>query len=99
MDIFVHTSRFEGFPMAVLEAAGLSKPLIISKATNFQYYIEKYNSGTVLNENNINCLSKVLLEYEQKFDANLLAIEASNARFMILEEFDWSKISKELINE
>lgn len=26
MDVFVHTSRWDGIPMSVLEAAGLSKP-------------------------------------------------------------------------
>jgi len=48
MDVFLHTSRMEGFPTAVLEAAALKIPTITSEATNINNYVCQYQSGFLL---------------------------------------------------
>jgi len=44
-DVFVHTSRFEGMPNAVLEAMALGKPCLVTPGTNMQSVIAQCNSG------------------------------------------------------
>jgi len=48
MDVFVHTSRWDGHPMSVLEAGGMALPLLISKETNMASYVKRWGSGIVL---------------------------------------------------
>jgi glycosyltransferase involved in cell wall biosynthesis len=99
MDIFIHTSRFEGFPMAVLEAAGLRKPLLISKETNFSKYVEKYHAGLVLNVNNSMEIAETLNKFEKIYHTNKLQVLSINAYEMIENHFTWNGIVKELLAE
>ena len=93
MDIFIHTSRFEGFPMAVLEALGLEVPVIISNETNVGEYIKKYNAGIVLDKNNSHNICRALLKIDNFEIQNF----KENINLMMTTEFNWSKISKKIM--
>ena len=97
MDMFVHTSRFEGFPMAVLEAAGLGKPLLVSKETNFADYVNHYNCGLVLFENNSINISEQMSFFELEIKNSKYLELKNNAIKMIKKEFSWDKISERLV--
>lgn len=99
MDVFVHTSRFEGFPMAVLEAAGLKKPLLVSKETNFEDYVEEFNCGLILKETNSDEIKDKLHQFQNIFLSDELHIMGENSYQMIKEHFSWEKINNELIEE
>ncbi|APW66221.1 hypothetical protein LPB137_10380 [Poseidonibacter parvus] len=99
MDVFVHTSRFEGFPMAVLEAAGLRKPLLISKETNFENYVEEFNCGLILKENNSNEIKDKLHQFQNILLSDELHIMGEKSYQMIKQHFSWEKINNELIEE
>jgi len=100
MDVFVHTSRFEGFPMAVLEAAGLGKPIMVSKETNFGEYVKKYNCGWVLEVNKSNEIEQKLFELEKVYLKGGLTDITQNSLKMIENHFGWVKIANEiLLNE
>lgn len=44
-DIFIMTSRFEGHPMALIEALSLGLPVFITKGTNMKEEVETFNAG------------------------------------------------------
>ena len=48
-DYFIHTSRYEGMPMAVLEALSFGIPCIVTDKTNMEEIINEANGGFVTN--------------------------------------------------
>ncbi len=96
-DVFLHTSRMEGFPMAVLEAAALSIPCITSEATNINAYIEKHNAGIPLRENNPETIAEVLMNCYRLKTSNYLLVLGKNARSMVEQAFDWKHIAQQLV--
>ncbi len=99
MDIFVHTSRWDGIPMAVLEAAALNKPLLLSKATNMCGYINKYDNCIALKENTPSHISDAMIQFNKiminKKDQGI----NNNLRRLIEEELNWQTISRKIISD
>jgi glycosyltransferase involved in cell wall biosynthesis len=48
LDAFAHPSHYEGLPTAVLEAAALGIPCVVTEATNLGSYIRDYGCGQVV---------------------------------------------------
>ncbi len=48
-DVFVHTSRYEGMPMAVLEAMDMAVPVLITDETNMGDIVRSSGCGEVVN--------------------------------------------------
>ncbi len=97
-DVFVHTSRSEGFPMAVLEAAALGLPCLTSEGTNVNRYIRQHNAGFPmegpLDELRIcEAMEKAALYYKE----NKLHQLGENAKNMVKTAFDWHGISEKLV--
>lgn len=99
MDLFIHTSRWEGMPMAALEAAALGKPLLVSKATNLGEYVTKYGNGIVLPDN----LSKMITESLYIFYNSYNSFEdkemGDKSIKLIKGELNWSKIAKSMVEK
>lgn len=95
-DVFLHTSRMEGFPMAVLEAAALGLPCLTSEPTNINSYIRKYQAGIPLNELGEESVSLAMEETCRLFKAQKLKHLGNNARKMVAEAFDWKNICRQL---
>jgi len=88
-DVFIHTSRYEGMPMAILEAMSFAKPCIITPNTNIAEYIEKTNSGWITKPNPNSIAKKIrnVLKtsyYERKKMGD-------NAKNLVNEQFRLSK--------
>ncbi len=49
-DVFAHTSRYEGLPASLLEAAALGIPLLVTEGTNAGQCVRDYGAGVVLPE-------------------------------------------------
>lgn len=49
-DAFIHTSRYEGMPMAILEAMAEAKPCIVTRGTNMADIISKCGGGWVTDD-------------------------------------------------
>ena len=49
-DVFIHTSRYEGMPMAILEAMAEAKPCIVTWGTNMADIISKCRGGWVTDD-------------------------------------------------
>jgi len=97
-DVFFHPSRYEGLPTAILEAAGLKLPCVVSDATNMLEYIKENNAGYVLNENTSFEIAETMVYIEKDKKYNHLMQKGSNAYSMILEQFNWQNISEKLIH-
>jgi glycosyltransferase involved in cell wall biosynthesis len=92
---FVHTSRFEGLPMACLEAAALGLPLFVSRETNFAEYILPRNAGWVCWPNVPEKIAETMFLIEQTSPSDRLAM-GKNARQIIDEELRWETICERL---
>ncbi len=97
MDIFLHTSRMEGFPTAVLEAAAMKKVTITSEATNINPFVTKYSSGFILEKNTPEEIADVMEVANVYFKENKLSILGKKNREMVEIEFNWESIAKKLI--
>lgn len=92
IDVFIHTSRFEGLPMSILEALSVGLPCIVTKGTNFEESIRQYNAGWCLSDMNFqDILEEICLNKE------ILVEKSNNARNMI-KKYSWQSISSNLLN-
>jgi glycosyltransferase involved in cell wall biosynthesis len=90
--IFAHPSRNEGLPTAVLEAAAMGMPCLISEATNVADYIRKYNAGVVLADMTSDAVYDALVNAYRKFRHHELEKMGMNALKMVKTEFNWNKV-------
>ena len=92
MDVFVHPSRNEGLPASVLEAANFGVPCIVSQATNMTQFVEKFQSGiSILNENKYQLKEAFLKIYNLKTE-NALDEMKNNAKLMVQKGFNWKTL-------
>lgn len=100
MDIFLHPSRNEGLPAAVLEAASFGKPCIVSTNTNIGEQVEKYNAGIVFSQMTPQKLTLAMHQiYKTWLDKQLFHEMESQAIKMVKYEFDWDIILNRLNTE
>lgn len=97
-DVFMHTSRMEGFPTAVLEAAGMGKVCITSEATNINDYLRKFNSGLPMEVNTSEAIAEKMEVALNLFQRNELNAIGHRAKEMVKSEFSWNNVSKQLID-
>jgi len=87
-DCFVHTSRWDGMPIAVLEAAALGIPLFITDATNMGDFVKEFNCGIVVKKN-ANAIYNGLLDFMAN-KANL-----SSSISMVKNRFIWNEVAQQ----
>ena len=97
LDVFVHTSRWEGMPNAVLEAASLSKPLLVSRETNLGDYVDRHGAGLVLTANTPTQIAEAMGWMSVMFDEGVLNAIGKGALQMIREDLNWDSASKKLL--
>ncbi len=92
MDLFIHPSRNEGLPSAVLEAASLGVPCLVSEATNMGPYVEKFGAGLVVKNDDSDSLKSALDQCSSLHRQRLLREFGENARNMVEKAFNWQTI-------
>lgn len=97
-DAFVHTSRYEGMPMSVLEAAGLGLPCLVSLPTNLGMHLEDAQAGIQVKELSPKGIMNALLQVDSSLDRGRLEKMGINAKAMILEKFNWEDIARNHMN-
>lgn len=98
MDVFVHTSRWEGMPMAVLEAAGHAKPLILSEGTNLAAHVSRWEAGVALESNSPECFAKAAFDMQEALGTAAFDKMKQNARAMVERDFSWEGIVRSMIS-
>lgn len=98
ISVFVHTSRWEGFPMSCLEAASFGVPLLITDATNMGDLVTKYDCGYVIYNNTVSNIRKALNYFNQQSKQDLYS-KSEGAYKMINEELNWKNISNLIVEK
>lgn len=97
MNYFCLTSRNEGLPGVVLEAAALGIPSIVSQETNMGDYVNQSQSGFVLEDNHADHIANSMIEAKQCVQTKKFHDQARAARKMVEEVFNWEKIARQHI--
>ena len=95
-DIFVHTSRWEGLPTAVLEAMNNRIPVFVTRGTNMYEDVENNSCGWVAETNVASIVTQLEKIIQEK---DLIQEYGENAYNYVKSKYDWDKISKEAIEE
>ncbi len=90
-DIFIMTSRFEGHPMALIEAMSYGIPCFATDGTNMSKEIDAYNSGWTA-RNNVESIKVSILNMIK--EKNLLN-EKGNNSLRLSRQYDWNEIAKQ----
>lgn len=95
-DAFIHTSRWDVVPTAVLEAAAASLPVIVSKGTDMGDAVEASGAGFVLPVNEPAAIADALRAFETAWAQGRSADLGERARTMVASHFAWSRIAATL---
>lgn len=90
-DFFVHTSRFEGMPMAVLEALSYGVPCLVTQGSNMRELVERAEAGWGSSTDIIG----VADSFERICKDKLLFKRKSNNASELAMQYSWNRIAKE----
>lgn len=91
MDVFLHPSRNEGMPSAVLEAASFGVPCIVTEATNIGKYVRQNKAGFVIPNEDISLLALTMLHCAYIRQQRLTEM-GINAMKMVKNTFNWTHV-------
>lgn len=95
-DLFLHTSRFEGQPIAVLEALSYGIPCLLTPGTNMADEVEAVGAGWKVNANPEAIAQGIKDVLAARFT---LANKGKVARNLIETKYSWPYIGNQLLRE
>lgn len=94
-DVFVHTSRFEGMPNAVLEAMALARPCLVTPGSNMADVVNE--AGGWVTEAEPGAIAESIRRILESRSS--LSVIGRNFQNLAHSRFNWFKIAKELKEE
>lgn len=94
-DVFVLTSRFEGHPMAILEALSYGVPCLVSVGTNMASEVEAAKAGWVCNSDVISITETLLETLRQHNDYDI----RGRAAQQLARSYSWGSIARQTLAE
>jgi glycosyltransferase involved in cell wall biosynthesis len=88
--LFVHTSRWEGMPFALLEALAAERPVLVTPGTNLTQEIESYGAGWIGDETPEGIAAHLI--DAAKADALTLDAIGRRGREMVREHLAWKPL-------
>jgi len=88
--VYVLPSRYEGMPLALLEALSCGLPSVVSDFAGAKHIIKNKFNGYILTGNDPKQLAGRLTEIAESSD--LLRSMSDNARSVVLHKFSWEKV-------
>jgi glycosyltransferase involved in cell wall biosynthesis len=95
-DIFFHTSRYEGMPLAVLEAMQMGLPVLVTEGTNMREIVERSRGGWVV-PNKVEAIKEALIK-TVAFDSTFLKYTGEHGRKYVYKHMSWGNISQQIFN-
>lgn len=95
-DVFIQTSRHEGFPMSILEAFTYGCPVGITEGTNVGAIVKENSAGWVC-DTSVEAIKDMLLQIIN-CSPEEIAEKSVNAR-QLTDQFSWDTVSKKTIVE
>ena len=93
LNVFAHTSHYEGLPTAVLEAVALGVPCVVTEATNLGSYVREFSCGEVLATASPELLTDALHRLHAQWAAPTAAAAAAlRCRQMVRTAFHWPNL-------
>jgi glycosyltransferase involved in cell wall biosynthesis len=95
-DLFLHTSRFEGQPMAILEALSYGVPCLVTPGTNMKPEILDHKAGWVsdLNTEAVASTLQTILRSRSE-----LSVRGQAARSLAVQEYSLEQVGTRLLHE
>ena len=93
---FVHTSRWEGMPFAVIEAMQLGIPVVISKETNLSEFVAADDCGWVIRENSPEYIAASLAD-AYRTSVEELSEKGKRASEVVAQHLNWPRISRSIL--
>lgn len=89
-DLFIHTSRFEGMPMAILEAMAMKKPCLVTPGTNVEEMVIKGDGWKCnLNSDEIaQCLLKI-----NKLSKSEIIKRGQKSYSLVKDKYTWKDVA------
>jgi glycosyltransferase involved in cell wall biosynthesis len=95
LDLFAHPSRNEGLPTAVLEAAALGLPCLITEATNLGDYVRHFDCGEVIGATDATLVADALRHLHAGHSAASREQNREKGRRMVSTVFYWPALLEE----
>lgn len=92
-DAFVHPSRHEGMPLAVLEAAAAGLPLAVTPGTNLHEEVRRCHAGYPMAETGPEAVCAALGDIERELAGGQAAQRGQNAAWMAATYFTWERVT------
>lgn len=92
-DVFTHYSRWEGLPLAVVEALAAGLPCLVTEETNVGEYLRKSSAGWVVTNGDFDQAMKDSLTVSPE----QLATMSTNAGILVKTVFRWDTAANDLI--
>lgn len=89
-DFFVLTSRFEGMPMALIEAMSYGLPCLVSEGTNMTADVEEYNAGWTCDVS----AESIAAAMESMISDKYLFVEKSENAWHLSQKYNWDMIAE-----
>lgn len=89
-DIFVLTSRYEGFPLVLYEAMVCGKALIVTPGTNAAEFVQRHGIGWVCESTPESIAQAIIVAYESREKFDSMGAKARE----LLKDFTWERTAK-----
>jgi glycosyltransferase involved in cell wall biosynthesis len=94
-DVFVHTSRFEGMPMAVLEAMALGRPCLVTPGSNMGEVVRECGGWEC--QPTPRSIAETIKSIYGKRDS--LDVIGQRSHELMRLRFTWRKVARQLYQE
>ena len=98
IDYFIHSSRYEGLPQAVLESIANGIPVIVSQATNLSEEVLRHNLGFAYDSGSVE-LCEVLTSLSDSIVKDNISFLQNNCKRYYQEKLQWDNVAIEYVNK
>ncbi|MGY6743734.1 MAG: glycosyltransferase family 4 protein [Cecembia sp.] len=90
--VFAHPSRNEGLPTAVLEAASMGIPTVVTEATNVSGYVSDFGAGIGIANEDVHQLYGAFQVLYNHYQNDLISSYRNGTKRMLNEIFSWPQL-------